>query len=477
MTPPQACERWIERLSAYADGECGPAERLLVWWHLLRCAHCRRWLADVRENARTFSDAFLQSARGADITAGVMQEVSKMKEQEVIRPVRARKAATGRLIEVFAVLAMLAVLAAVLFPVFAKSHEKARQSSCMSNLKQLALGTIQFANEHEDHLPGAITWQEDIMPYVKNKMLFVCPDQKTISYAINPHVAGRKLDDIPDKETTVLLYEADEHGQPDFPHNDGANYAFVDGHVKWLSKRDQPEDLQTSGFVPPERNYGLAQRLRIAYQASVEVVVENLYQSLLQAEAAVTKCGGFLMESNLAYCGRHGQASLVVKVPTEQVGNCINALGALGFVASRQITGEDLTRQYVTTTRDIGAHTEREQRLSNMVQTMGDDRQRVAAEQNLGETETATTALRDSAFDIDTRTTLATVSATLTERAPRAEVVRPDVPAAFGSAVSSLWTLALRIGSVLAWVLVFAPVWGAALAAGLIAFRLLRRGR
>ncbi len=464
----------MEAISAYADHECGLLEAIGVNLHLLGCRACRTWLRQIRDDEKTFRQTCLQSARGADVTANVMQEVSAMSNQEVIRPAPARKG--SRIIELAVVLGILAIAASMLFPVFARSREKARSTSCLSNMKQLAVGASMFAQDHEERLPGAVTWHDDIMPYVNNEQLFTCPTRSEGAkggYDINPHVAGRKISDIPNPETTILLYEVDASGQPVFPHNGGANYAYVDGHCKWLHKRDHPEDLQSSGFVPPTRNYGLAANLHIAYQATVEVIVDNVYQSVLQAEAAVTKCGGFLMQSSLRCTESHGGASLIVKVPTEQVGNCINALGALGFVASREIMGEDLTRRHVTTTREIAAGTERQERLSDMVDTMDDDRERVAVETNLGEVERQTIAQRDTIFDIDTRVTLATISATLTARTPQRQAA--SLAGAFDGAASALVTLGVRVGSVAAWVLVFAPVWGALLGIGLFSYRWLRR--
>jgi len=461
----------METLSAYADGECGFVEALRVRLHLLGCAKCRQWLRQVREDERRFKDAYLHSARGADITAGVMQEVRKMAQEQAVRG----KALRTRLIEAFVGVAMLAIVGAIIFPVFARGRAKARVTACVSNMKQLALGIQMFAEDYDGRLPGAVTWEEDIMPYVKNEQLFEClsrPRREKGGYAINPLVAGSKLEDIADPATTVLLYEVDEHGQPVYPHNDGANFAFVDGHTRWFSKDNPPEGIETSGFIPPTRNYGLAKKLKLAYEATIEVWVENVYRALLQAEAAVHKCGGFLLSSQLKARHDRAHASMIVKVPTAEVGNCINALGALGFVAHRQITGEDLTERHVSATREVGSKQTRAQRLGEMVETMKSDKQRVAAEQNLGQVEGETQSLSDTLYHIDTRVTLATISATLLqETAPKPPA---SILGSFASAGHALARVGRDFGRVAAWVIVFAPVWGTA---AIVAYALRRKLR
>jgi len=53
------------------------------------------------------------------------------------------------LIELLIVIAIIAMLAAILFPVFARSREKARQSSCMSNLRQIGMGLALYRADHD----------------------------------------------------------------------------------------------------------------------------------------------------------------------------------------------------------------------------------------------------------------------------------------------------------------------------------------
>jgi prepilin-type N-terminal cleavage/methylation domain-containing protein/prepilin-type processing-associated H-X9-DG protein len=92
------------------------------------------------------------------------------------------------LIELLVVIAIIAILAAILFPVFAQARAKARQSSCLSNEKQIALAIIQYQQDYDETLPLATidiaaatniyeaSWVSTVQPYAKNLGIFVCPD-------------------------------------------------------------------------------------------------------------------------------------------------------------------------------------------------------------------------------------------------------------------------------------------------------------
>ncbi len=85
------------------------------------------------------------------------------------------------LIELLVVIAIIAILAAILFPVFAQAREKARQTQCVSNLKQLGVAMTMYLQDFDEQFftrPGASApngyWQEDwwpflLIPYIKMK--------------------------------------------------------------------------------------------------------------------------------------------------------------------------------------------------------------------------------------------------------------------------------------------------------------------
>lgn len=100
--------------------------------------------------------------------------MGKLCSQEVTRRPRG-----FTLIELLVVIAVIAILASILFPVFARAREKARQANCSSNVRQLAMAMLMYADDNDEVLPYFRTtenyWFEVIRPYIKNAQVFACP--------------------------------------------------------------------------------------------------------------------------------------------------------------------------------------------------------------------------------------------------------------------------------------------------------------
>lgn len=113
------------------------------------------------------------------------------------------------LIELLVVIAIIAILAAILFPVFARARENARRTSCLSNLKQIGLAVMQYAQDYDEKYPFALartaegpnapggiwmsdstsdvlTWNQLIYPYHKSFQVNVCPNGDG-RYAARPY--------------------------------------------------------------------------------------------------------------------------------------------------------------------------------------------------------------------------------------------------------------------------------------------------
>ena len=94
------------------------------------------------------------------------------------------------LIELLVVIAIISTLAAILFPVFARARESARRASCMSNLKQIGLGTMMYVQDYDEKYPMGLSWtsasdhttlnwEQIIFPYVKSEQIFLCPSSSS----------------------------------------------------------------------------------------------------------------------------------------------------------------------------------------------------------------------------------------------------------------------------------------------------------
>ena len=140
------------------------------------------------------------------------------------------------LIELLVVVAIISIIAAILFPVFATAREKARQATCASNLRQLGLAFQQYSQDYDETLPssnsGFSGWAGPLYSYVKSAGTFACPDDQTVpqprivggvtyllqpvSYAYNESIAytpyselgiGGAISQFTSPPKTVLLYE------------------------------------------------------------------------------------------------------------------------------------------------------------------------------------------------------------------------------------------------------------------------------
>ena len=122
-------------------------------------------------------------------------------------PRSTRRSAGFTLIELLVVIAIIAILAAILFPVFAQAREKARQTACLSNMKQVGLAVMQYTQDYDETYPPATNQPSDnfkcsdwattttpnvykaAYPYIKSYGVYACPDAQKNAYpdaAISP---------------------------------------------------------------------------------------------------------------------------------------------------------------------------------------------------------------------------------------------------------------------------------------------------
>ncbi len=139
------------------------------------------------------------------------------------------------LIELLVVIAIIAILASILFPTFARAREKARQTSCLSNQRQLVMAITLSAQDNNEIMPA----NENVYSAIANAKI-VCPDRKNMAhtgYAMEVTAYGQSLAAIPDATVQALVFDAGNDladWQADFTRHDGGFIAgYADGHVAY----------------------------------------------------------------------------------------------------------------------------------------------------------------------------------------------------------------------------------------------------
>ncbi len=177
---------------------------------------------------------------------------------------------------------MLGGIGLLILPVFTRSRENDRKSSCQNNLKQIALGVFQYTQDYNEKYPivamndNGVTatnpygWADALQPYLKSTQIFHCPQHPFVNnstrpaqvqarnysdYYFNSRIAGVWQGKVSNIASLIMMGDGndgldysnaryskkmlpppwrDDKYSPAFRHRDGANYGFADGHVKWL---------------------------------------------------------------------------------------------------------------------------------------------------------------------------------------------------------------------------------------------------
>jgi len=178
------------------------------------------------------------------------------------------------LIELLVVIAIIAILVAMLFPVFAKARAKAEQVSCV---RQLGMAVLMYAQDYEDTLPIAVTCRPDwsycwttmelLEPYIMSQEIRFCPSDRegsvdlsfypglgrysygwnkaAFAYMVPGMPSGNvvSLGQIPHPSYTTAFWDGHQVGMAvltDHRHSNGANVSFLDGHAEWYHHNQPP---------------------------------------------------------------------------------------------------------------------------------------------------------------------------------------------------------------------------------------------
>lgn len=210
------------------------------------------------------------------------------------------------LIEILTVMGIVAVLAAIAFPVTVRVRESARSAGCLLNLHQLGLAIHLYAGDADDRAPGpsayglkaghtldlGFGWAGKVFPYAKAKGTFACgtddsrpdprmdpPGASRLSYGANDNLTALDLSQAASASRTVLLFEVtNDHARIDLPDEgerpgvytqrsaagNGVRGSLLDAATPW-NGRDPSNEVAAhyaTGFLDNDEDASLADALQ-----------------------------------------------------------------------------------------------------------------------------------------------------------------------------------------------------------------------
>lgn len=423
------CEEWNERLSAYLDGEVDNIERLTVLQHLEACAACRAAAEILRCDAQDVSAALSARGAGEGFAGRVMAQVAvtSMGEPETA-PVRQPhpwldwlvRRDRGKLIALIGVAASAVLLIVVV---------------------TMSLGPAGYHNAYQT---AAQAPQPIVMsPPAATATIPSGPmADKPAQPGLSPQMPAPT-----DADSAQVIASGRTSLTPPTPAPEGKSTAEV------------PRPSSEPTIIPPELNYGLVEKLMIAYTAEMSLRTKTVERSMERAELLFRKYDGFVLNTQYNRDAK-GNATATVngRVPAEKLGQLLVDLDGLGELQARTVNGEDLTAKQLEQIEILGDLALKQQFLSKIE---GRDN-RYSVESQREAVRSKGIGLRVDEYKLKNRVTLADVTVTISSppvKKPKLDPVKESAKKSFrGLRAFGTWLLSGILIPLGIWLPVWAPL-------------------
>lgn len=140
---------------------------------------------------------------------------------------------------------------AILVPVFRAARSPLKQSTCLSNLKQLCLSTTMYSADWEDILPRSDRWVDLTSKFQEDEKAFRCPSVKDgeYGYAFMDRLSAKNLAYLTKPKEQLMIIESSDlrrnaHGDkgllPNPPRHTWNAVGYADGHSGFFKARETP---------------------------------------------------------------------------------------------------------------------------------------------------------------------------------------------------------------------------------------------
>ncbi len=206
------------------------------------------------------------------------------------------------LVELLVVIGIVGLLTAILFPVFARARERAKQAWCASNMRQIGIAIHMYTDDWDDCFPvppfgypqyccwGGWHWVASIRPYVRTDEIFFCPselfwrripggdgrmcetsycyascffkDTARVNLGLESDVVSHSWAEVLYPARKVISWEGWPNHNPAVMGGEPKNWKkwlrrwegnvlFVDGHVKYVSRANELPSALSDGRPDP----------------------------------------------------------------------------------------------------------------------------------------------------------------------------------------------------------------------------------